>query len=48
MPLALLNEQKRKIKIDINKKKKFSTNAAQLGGLKSKLAAVSKLEGKKN
>ena len=48
MPLALLNEQKRKIKVDINKKKKFSTNVARLGGLKSKLAAVSKLGGKKS
>ena len=47
MPLAILHEQKRKIKIDINKKKKgggmglknkFATNNTQ-----SKLAGISKL-----
>ena len=48
MPLAMLHEQKRKIKIDINKKKKGG-GLGGLGGLKgnfntnNKLAGMSKL-----
>jgi hypothetical protein len=41
VPLAFLYEQKRKIKIDINKKKK-STGLQKLGKGISKLGAISK------